>query len=250
VARIEKFKFIKFGLKSKYLKYGEAMVASLQSRKRQLVRDAIYEAAIDLFATKGFDETTVEELAEAAGISRRSFFRYFETKDDLLARNTVTCGEVLRKTVSSCPVGIAPIEVVRETVSAGLKFTDAQQRTRQIIEITQRSISARQAHMSRLMEVHDNLSSAYSVQLGTSPQEFLRTHLLAGLTQLVINAATGSWFMGEHKDLSSAAKQAFLELARVFGDGTTASPTVKVSVGRDSLPLNGSKRARSVKKQR
>ena len=57
---------------------------SLQSRKRQLVQDAIYEAAIDLFTKKGFDETTVEELAEAAGISRRSFFRYFQSKDDLL----------------------------------------------------------------------------------------------------------------------------------------------------------------------
>jgi len=43
------------------------MTKSLQSRKRQLVEDAIDDAAIDLFAKKGFDETTVEEVADAAG---------------------------------------------------------------------------------------------------------------------------------------------------------------------------------------
>jgi DNA-binding transcriptional regulator YbjK len=94
----------------------DRMTKNLQSRKRQLVRDAIYDAAIDLFAKKGFDETTVEEVAEAAGISRRSFFRYFETKDDLLALNTIHCGEILVETVSTCPPNLAPLEVVREIV--------------------------------------------------------------------------------------------------------------------------------------
>ena len=154
------------------------MERSLQSRKRQLVRDAIYESAIDLFATKGFDETTVEELAEAAGISRRSFFRYFQSKDDLLALNTVNCGNVLREDVESCPSDLGPLEVLRETVAAGIRFTEAQQLTRQIIEITVRSTSARQAHMSRLMEVHDGLSSAYSGErFDESSQDFLRSHL-------------------------------------------------------------------------
>src|SRR5580704_3163592 len=50
--------------------------ATLQVRKQQLVRGAIYEAAIELFGKKGFDQTTVEEVAQAAGVSRRSFFRY------------------------------------------------------------------------------------------------------------------------------------------------------------------------------
>jgi AcrR family transcriptional regulator len=49
----------------------------LQARKQQVVRDAIHDAAIGLFAVKGFDKTTVDEIAEAAGISRRSFFNYY-----------------------------------------------------------------------------------------------------------------------------------------------------------------------------
>ena len=226
------------------------MEGSLQSRKRQLVKDAIYEAAIDLFATKGFDETTVEELAEAAGVSRRSFFRYFETKDDLLALNTVNCGNVLRKKVESCPTDLGPLEVVRETVSAGVKFTEAQRLTRKIIQITQRSTSARQAHMSRLMEVHDKLSSAYSAQMKVSSKDFLRPFLLAGMTQLVINAATGSWFMGEHKTLSSAVEQALLDLTELFGNESTIAPLEASSAGDKTPAPKGQKNLRNGKRKK
>lgn len=207
------------------------MEEGLQSRKRQLVRDAIYESAIDLFTKKGFDETTVEELAEAAGISRRSFFRYFQSKDDLLALNTVNCGNVLREAVESCPSDLGPLEVLRETVRAGARFTEAQPLTRQIIEITVGSPSARQAHMSRLMEVHDGLSSAYSQRTDSEPQEFLRPFFLAGLTQLVTNAATGSWFMGEHKTLPSAMEKAFTDLAAVFSEKSAASTSIEAASG-------------------
>ena len=50
----------------------------LQARKQEFVRDAIWTAAIDLFAEKGFEETTVDDIVAAAGTSRRTFFRYFE----------------------------------------------------------------------------------------------------------------------------------------------------------------------------
>jgi AcrR family transcriptional regulator len=210
------------------------MAGNLQSRKRQLMQDTIYEAAIDLFTRKGFDETTVEEIAEAAGISRRSFFRYFQSKDDLLALNTVNCGNVLRDAVASSAALLGPFEVLREAVSAGTRFTESQQHTRQIIEITVRSSSARQAHMSRMMEVHDKLSSAYSAQMEAPPEDFLRPFLLAGLTQLVINASAGAWFMGEHKDLGSTTRQAFLDLAQMFADESAASPGEELCVGGNS----------------
>ena len=57
--------------------------------KHDLVRYAIYDAAIKLFTLKGFEETAIEEIVLAAGLSRRSFFRYFKSKDDLLALSVV-----------------------------------------------------------------------------------------------------------------------------------------------------------------
>ncbi len=226
------------------------MAKSLQSRKRQLVRDAIYDAAIELFAKRGFDETTVEEVAEAAGISRRSFFRYFETKDDLLALNTVHCGEVLCQTVASCPAGLSPLEVVRETVLAGVKFTEIQPHSHQLIEIAQRSASARQAHLSRLTDIHDRLAAAFSARMPGASHYYQGPYFLAGMSQLLINAATASWFFGEHKDVTTAAKHAFLNLARVLCDKSATSVGLKTAPGSKAPISSVPKKSRNTKKKK
>ena len=197
------------------------MASSLQSRKQQLVRDAIYDAAIELFAAKGFDETTVEEVAAAAGISRRSFFRYFESKDDLLAQNVVNYGKALVAGVEACPASFSSIEVVRATVVAGAKYAATQPRTRQTIEIAAKSASARQAHQSRLIEVEDSLAHAFAARTRNEPKEGMKPRLLASLTLLIMNRAIMSWFRNEHHDLSAAYRQVFAQLTRILSDPLT-----------------------------
>jgi len=223
------------------------MTRSLQSRKRQLVRDAIYDAAIDLFAKHGFDETTVEEVADAAGISRRSFFRYFESKDDLLALNTVHCGEILCQTVAACPANLSLLDVVHETVLAGVRFTEGQKLTRQIIEISVRSTSARQAHLSRLMEVEDKVAAVFAARMKVKSRYNVRPIILAGVTQLLINCATASWFMGEHKDITAAAEHGFLSLTEIFCDGSAALADPIAASGKKVRTSKAPKKVRSRK---
>lgn len=57
---------------------------SLRERKRRAVQDELSVAALDLFITQGFEETRVGEIAAKVGMSERTFFRYFATKDDVI----------------------------------------------------------------------------------------------------------------------------------------------------------------------
>ena len=54
-----------------------------ERRRRELELD-LRESALQLFAERGYDDTSVHEIAERAGVSRRTFFRYFKSKEDLL----------------------------------------------------------------------------------------------------------------------------------------------------------------------
>ncbi|GIH65098.1 MULTISPECIES: TetR/AcrR family transcriptional regulator [Microbispora] len=60
---------------------------SLWSRTRRAAFAEIAEVAMELFLEKGFEATTIDDIAAAAGISRRSFFRYFGTKEDVVLGN-------------------------------------------------------------------------------------------------------------------------------------------------------------------
>ncbi|MCA9829287.1 MAG: TetR family transcriptional regulator [Dehalococcoidia bacterium] len=59
-------------------------MSELVNRRTERRRAEIVDVAIQLFAVRGFDETSMSDVAEAAGVSRRTLYRYFETKDDLV----------------------------------------------------------------------------------------------------------------------------------------------------------------------
>jgi AcrR family transcriptional regulator len=64
------------------------MADTLRDRTRRAVRAEIAEAAVALFAERGFEETTVEDIAQAVGMTKRSFFRYFPVKEDAVFAGT------------------------------------------------------------------------------------------------------------------------------------------------------------------
>ncbi|AVT81103.1 MULTISPECIES: TetR family transcriptional regulator [Rhodopseudomonas] len=84
----------------------------LRERKRRETLQRISDAALELFLNKGFDATTLDEIAEAAGISRRTFFYYFASKDDILTAYLGRRTDELRAAVLQSSSAGEPIDVV------------------------------------------------------------------------------------------------------------------------------------------
>lgn len=194
----------------------EETESTWRDRKQQMARDAIYDAAIELFAAKGFEETTADEIAEAAGVSRRTFFRYFASKDDLLAQSVVSYGEVLAEQVRSAPANVGQRELLERALLAGVEYTSKDLgKMRQLISVVERSMSARQAHQSRMMQVEDTLTEAFASRKGTKRE--LRARLMAGITLAVMQSTLLAWYRGEDKDLPGAAKRVMRLLGECLG---------------------------------
>ncbi|GGK52795.1 TetR family transcriptional regulator [Salinarimonas ramus] len=76
---------------------------SLREIKTDAVAASIAATALVLFEEKGFDRVTVDEIASASGISRRSFFRYFATKEDVVVSGHAAFGEKIIERVKARP---------------------------------------------------------------------------------------------------------------------------------------------------
>jgi AcrR family transcriptional regulator len=99
----------------------------VRERKRRETLRRITDAGVRLFIEKGFDGTTVDEVAVAAGISRRTFFHYFDSKDDILLSLQSDIGELFAAEVRRAPTADTPFEVVRDaalTVCASFPHDD------------------------------------------------------------------------------------------------------------------------------
>jgi AcrR family transcriptional regulator len=205
---------------------------SLQSRKQQLVRDAIFDAAVETFAVKGFDDTTVEDVARAAGVSRATFFRYFSSKDDLLAQNVMDYGAALTKVIKACPSAFTPFQVMRETLLSIARQKVTHPRTRQVIDISLRSASARQAHASRMTEVEESVAMAFAERLVRQSKDDLEPRLLATMTVSAMNVAIMAWYRNDYKDLCTAVEQVLSRFTRIVSDQTKPNTGGDGHVGR------------------
>lgn len=93
------------------------------------MRDHVAEQALRLFDERGFDETTVDDIAAAVGMSARSFFRYFPAKEDVVIGDPVPFGQRVRDAAASCPSDEDVWSVLRKAFSPVEETTEAESAT-------------------------------------------------------------------------------------------------------------------------
>lgn len=94
--------------------------AGLRERKKQATRAALAEAAVRLAAEHGAENVTVEAISNAAGVSPRTFFNYFDSHDDAFVMMDTRIGERIRHAVRDAPAGLSPLDAVREALAGEL----------------------------------------------------------------------------------------------------------------------------------
>jgi AcrR family transcriptional regulator len=85
----------------------------LRETKKLAMRQEIADAAMRLFVKRGFDHVTVAEVAEAAGVSEKTVFNYFPTKEDLFFDEVPKRAEVLRQAIAGRPQGETLVAALR-----------------------------------------------------------------------------------------------------------------------------------------
>lgn len=94
----------------------KASAGGVRERKRTETRRRVTDAGICLFIEQGYEATTVEQIAQAAGISRRTFFHHFKSKDDILLSLQSGMGEMIADAVRTAPADATPLGAVRDAL--------------------------------------------------------------------------------------------------------------------------------------
>lgn len=169
--------------------------------------------ALDLFAARGFDRTTVDDLAEAAGIGRRTFFRYFPSKNDVLWGDFDTALEGLRERLAAVPADVPLLEGIREAVLAFNALppeVEPQHRVRMGLVL---HTPALQAHSTlRYAGWRAVIAAHVADRLGQPEDDFL-PQVVAHQALATAVAAYEQWLARPGTDLSSLLDQAFRTLS-------------------------------------
>jgi AcrR family transcriptional regulator len=127
----------------------------LRERNRRQTLHRIAAVGMELFLAKGYEETTLDEIAAAAGISRRTFFYYFKSKDDLVLAHFDGHAEALKMSILEDASDGAPIDRVRDAL---IKLSTSIQTSRAIATV--RLIRESEALRTRRQANHLQLEQA------------------------------------------------------------------------------------------
>jgi len=173
----------------------------LREASRRTVRTQLAETAEALFIAKGFEETTVDQIAEAMGISQRSFFRYFASKDDVILDNLDRLSDELAAVVAARPAHEPEWDSLRRAFECvAERFADRERREHG-------------AAVQRIIEESPHLLAAYLRRLDRIQQRLTEVLLERAAARgpggasdpVVMRAMVGAAFACLHAAISQVA---------------------------------------------
>ena len=181
--------------------------------------------ALRLFTTQGFEETTVGQIAVRAGISRRAFFRYFDSKPDVLWGEFDTEVATIRALLDKAPAALPVMEAVRQAVLAANHY-----RAADVPELRARmsligSVPGLIASAAVHYDAWERAVSDFVARRTGQPADSLYPLAVGRATLAACRAAYDRWVVHADADLTVYLDAALRALAAGFADGViTAEP--------------------------
>ncbi|MES4905088.1 MULTISPECIES: TetR family transcriptional regulator [unclassified Streptomyces] len=170
----------------------------LRERKKMRTRYAIISTAVTLFVECGYDETTVAEIAEAAEVAPRTFFRYFATKDEVALALITEVDEAIFPALEARPAEEPPVTALanaaRTVVEQLMQADDSTgELWTRIVWLLENSPPLLAAHYQRALSIEDRLARKLAEREGVDPDTDLRPFLVVGAVGTALRAAHHHW---------------------------------------------------------
>ncbi|AWS43005.1 TetR/AcrR family transcriptional regulator [Streptosporangium sp. 'caverna'] len=174
--------------------------ATLWDRTRQLASREILETALRLFTEQGYDETTIAQIAREAGVSQRTLFRYFGTKEDLLGGNQDRFGQVLTDTISELPAEVGVWEALRTGAAAVLALHDSREQALERFRLLHNTASLRAGWLEKQLRFQEDLLPLVEARMdaatggvGAKARAVMKARAVIATALACLDAASMAW---------------------------------------------------------
>lgn len=168
---------------------------NLRERTRLAVRAQLMDEAWELFVRHGYDATTVDEIAAAAGMSQRSFFRYFASKEDVVLVKFEAVGDLLAAALASRPASEDPWAALRSAFDVIVDPTERDPRHGLVLlRITSQSPALRAGRLEQQARWQDLLTPLVAERLSTTAAiHDARAAAVTAAALACLNVANAVW---------------------------------------------------------
>lgn len=196
---------------------GTRAAGSLRQRKRARTRAALIAAALELFERQGYETTTIDEIAAAADVSPRTFFRYFATKEEVALGDDL--GQEIVGLIAGRPAEEPMLESVRRVISDSLTLISADDREALLarLKIVYRTPSLRARRWEFQLEM-GRISGAILAERRGLPPDDLGSRVTAAAAFTATEVAMDHWQQHDgREDLGAVLDAAIGHLGNAFG---------------------------------
>ena len=186
----------------------------------------LQRAALELFADQGFENTTVAEIAERAGLTERTFFRYFADKREVLFAGAEELQKILVDVVHDAPPSSQPLSVVAQAFESINPFFEQRREGAQLRQaVIKANPELRERELIKMATLAAVLAGALRERGVSEPAATLASE--AGV--VVFRVGIDAWLDPRHKgDLTDAIRDGFSQLEDVSDFGfRRATPAPK-----------------------